>query len=52
MEAAKKKDYPLYSKAFNELTAGCNSCHAAGQVGYIRIQAPKSSPLSDQSYER
>jgi hypothetical protein len=52
MEAAKKNDYSLYTKAFDELTAGCNSCHVAGQVGYIHIQLPKSSPFSDQSYER
>jgi hypothetical protein len=52
MEVAKKKDYSLYTKAFDELTAGCNSCHVAGQVGFIHIQLPKSSPLSDQSYER
>ena len=52
MEAAKKKDYSLYAKAFDELTAGCNSCHVAGQVAYIHIQVPKSSPFSDQSYER
>jgi hypothetical protein len=52
MEAAKRKDYSLYAKAFGELTAGCNSCHVAGQVAYIQIQVPKSSPFSDQSYER
>ena len=52
MEAAKKKDYSLYAKAFDELTAGCNSCHVAGQVAYIKIQVPKSFPFSDQSYER
>jgi hypothetical protein len=52
MAAAQKKDYSLYAKAFDELTAGCNSCHVAGQVGYIHIQVPKSSPFSDQSYER
>jgi len=52
MEAAKEKDYSLYTKAFDELTAGCNSCHVAGQVGFIHIQLPKSSPFSDQSYER
>lgn len=52
MEAAKNKDYSLYTKAFDELTAGCNSCHVAGQVGFIRIQRPKASPFSDQSYER
>ena len=52
MEAAKKKDSSLYAKAFDELTAGCNSCHVAGQVAYIRIQVPKVSPFSDQSFER
>ena len=52
MEAAKNKDYSLYTKAFDELTAGCNSCHVAGQVGFIRIQRPKGSPFSNQSYER
>ena len=52
MEAAKGKNFSLYTKAFDELTAGCNSCHVAGQVGYIRIQIPSSSPFSDQSYGR
>jgi hypothetical protein len=52
MEAAKKKDYSLYAKAFDELTAGCNSCHVAGQIAYIRIQTPRSSPFGDQNYER
>jgi hypothetical protein len=51
-EAAKKKDYSQFTKAFDELTAGCNSCHIAGQVGSIRIQRPSSSPFSDQTYER
>jgi hypothetical protein len=52
MEAAEKKDYSLYARAFDELTAGCNSCHVAGQVGYIHIQVPRSSPFSDQNLER
>jgi len=52
MEAAKAKDYPGYTKAFDELTAGCNGCHAAGRVGFIRIQTPRSSPFSDQNFER
>ena len=52
MEAANKKDHALYVKAFDELTAGCNSCHQAGQVGYIRIQVPKASPFSNQNFER
>jgi len=52
MEAANKKDYSLHTKAFDELTAGCNSCHVAGQVAYIHIQVPKSSPFANQSYAR
>jgi hypothetical protein len=52
MEAAKARDYSGYTKAFDELTAGCNGCHAAGQVGFIRIQTPTSSPFSDQNFER
>lgn len=48
-EAAKKKDYSLYAKAFDELTAGCNSYHAAGRVEYIHIQVPKSFPLATRA---
>lgn len=52
-EATNKRDYSLYTKAFDELTAGCNSCHVAAQVRYIRIQVPKSSsPFSNQNIER
>jgi hypothetical protein len=32
MEAAKAEAYPAKTKAFDELTVGCNGCHAAGQV--------------------
>ncbi len=52
MEAAQTKDYSLYTKAFDELTAGCNSCHVEGHVGFIRIQVPKSSPFTDQNFGR
>jgi hypothetical protein len=52
MEAARTKDPALLDKAFDELTAGCNACHVAGQVGYIRIQQPKSSAFYNQSYRR
>lgn len=52
IEAAAKKDSALYSKAFNEMTDGCNSCHAAGQVGFVRIRTPKTLPFDDQIFER
>jgi len=51
-EAATKKDAALFSKAFGELTRACNSCHAAGQVGFVRIRIPKSVPFDNQIYER
>jgi hypothetical protein len=51
-EAAAKKDYPLYSSTFNELTDGCNSCHAAAQIGFVRIRVPKTLPFDDQNFER
>jgi len=52
IEAAAKKDYSLYSSAFNELTDGCNSCHAAAQIGFVRIRVPKTLPFDNQSVER
>ena len=52
IEAAAKKDYSLYSSTFNELTDGCNSCHAAAQIGFVRIRVPKTLPFDDQSFER
>jgi hypothetical protein len=51
-EAATKKDYLLYSKSFGELTEGCNSCHAAAQIGFVRIRPPTSLPFDNQTYGR
>jgi hypothetical protein len=48
--AAKRKDAAKFDAAYGELTAACNSCHAASGVDYIRIQTPFSSPFSDQAY--
>jgi hypothetical protein len=33
-------DHATSEPAFAELTAACNGCHAAEQVGYIRVVAP------------
>ena len=51
-EAAKNKDQAGYSQAFDELTDGSISCHAAAQIGFVRIQSPRSLPFDDQSYGR
>jgi hypothetical protein len=39
-----------FVRAFERLTAACNSCHAAANVGFIMIRVPTSSPFSDQSF--
>ncbi len=52
IEAAAKKDYSLYSSTFNELTDGCNSCHAAAQIGFVRVRVPKALPFDNQIFER
>jgi hypothetical protein len=39
-----------FSKAFNELTAGCNACHQSVDRGYIAMTAPATSPFTNQSF--
>jgi hypothetical protein len=36
--------------AFDDLTDGCNSCHAAANKPFIRIQRPTTSPFSNQDF--
>ncbi|MDP4006797.1 hypothetical protein [Methylobacterium sp. NEAU K] len=47
-DAAKHKDVPRFQAAFSDLTASCNACHAAGGVGFIRIQTPINMPFTNQ----
>jgi hypothetical protein len=49
-KAIAARDGKDFVKAFERLTAACNSCHAAANVGFIKIRAPTSSPFSDQSF--
>ncbi len=49
-DAAKAKDAAKSARSFTELTAACNACHKAAQVGFIVIQTPTSSPFSDQKF--
>jgi hypothetical protein len=48
--AIEAKDGARFAKGFNDLTAGCNSCHAGIGRGFIVIQVPTVSPFSDQSF--
>jgi predicted secreted protein len=54
-EAIKAKDSAKFVKAFSKLTAACNSCHEATDVGFIKIRDPRlspieTSPFSDESF--
>jgi hypothetical protein len=49
-DAARARDGSKLKPAFDELTAACNSCHKAAQVGFIVIQTPTESPFSNQDF--
>ncbi|MEW6768137.1 MAG: hypothetical protein AB1342_08905 [Pseudomonadota bacterium] len=50
MKAVKAKNSSKFSAAFDELTNGCNSCHAAANKPFIRIQRPVGPPVTNQDF--
>ena len=44
------KDRAGFTAAFDQLTAGCNSCHRTLDHGFIAIQRPTSLPYSNQNF--
>ncbi len=48
-KAVEAKDRSAFTRAFDELTAGCNGCHQTLDHAYIRIQRPSLFPYSDQA---
>jgi hypothetical protein len=44
------KDRADFTAAFDQLTAGCNSCHHTLDHGFIAIQRPASLPYSNQNF--
>jgi hypothetical protein len=44
------KDRAAFTGAFDQLTAGCNSCHHTLDHGFIAIQRPTSLPYSNQNF--
>jgi hypothetical protein len=44
------KDRAAFTAAFDQLTAGCNSCHHTLDHGFIAIQRPASLPYSNQNF--
>jgi hypothetical protein len=49
-KAVKAKDAVGFYKAFERLTAACNSCHKATGKPFIKIRTPTSSPFSNQVF--
>ena len=44
------KSSTQFVAAFDELTNGCNSCHAGASKPFIRIQRPSEPPLTNQNF--
>jgi hypothetical protein len=44
------KNSAAFPAAFDQLTAGCNSCHHTLDHGFIAIQRPTSLPYSNQNF--
>jgi hypothetical protein len=49
-KAIAAKSGTQFAAAFDDLTDGCNSCHAAANKPFIRIQRPTSPPFSNQDF--
>ncbi len=46
--AIKAKDGKAFDAAYGNLTQACNTCHTALEHAFVVIQAPQTSPYSDQ----
>jgi hypothetical protein len=49
-KAVGAKSNTKFAVAFDNLTGACNTCHAAANKPFIRIQRPIASPLSNQNF--
>jgi len=49
-KAIATKSGTQFIAAFDDLTDGCNSCHAAANKPFIRIQRPTTPPFSNQNF--
>ena len=49
-DAIKAKDRVKFAKAFGKLTAACNACHEATGFGFLKMRAPKLSPLETSPF--
>ncbi len=44
------KDAREFARAYDDLTAGCNSCHRELKLGFVHLRTPASNPFSDQNF--
>jgi hypothetical protein len=49
-KAIEGKSSTQFAAAFDELTNGCNSCHAKAGKPFIRVQRPTAPPVSNQNF--
>ncbi len=48
--AVEKKDTTAFEKAYDNLTAACNSCHEAMNFGFNVVQRPVGNPYPNQAF--
>jgi hypothetical protein len=49
-DAIDAKDGQRFTKAYGELTAGCNACHQSMERSFIVIRTPTEQPFGDQVF--
>jgi hypothetical protein len=49
-KAVESKNKDSFVRAFDQLTAGCNSCHRTLDHAFIIIQRPEVSPFGNQAF--
>ncbi len=49
-KAVRAKSSTKFTASFDELTSGCNSCHAGASKPFIRIQRPIAPPVTNQNF--
>jgi hypothetical protein len=49
-DAIEAKDSQRFSKAFGDLTGGCNQCHQSMERSFIVMKQPSDQPFGDQQF--
>lgn len=50
-EAIKAQDQDRFTKAFDQLTDGCNGCHQATKFGFNVVTRPAANPYTNQIFQ-